>query len=228
MSNDALFRLPARSITAVLSELAALRNRARSGEPLDVPTVTLWLAAGQSVRGDVIALADANQADFTVLLKHPTALEATYIAGSAIQGVTVHLTVETTHLLSFGKFRSLTEPVPTRLDLERFLRSLTTQLNPTTPLTGPISWDEFPSTDAAMQQLGDVLNHLRSALLTIQADALGATALGEQVQRLDVRVHSQPGVILQAGILTVQVQILDHELVTLPQVELLRAIERLL
>jgi hypothetical protein len=229
MTTDALFRLPARSVVTVLGELAALRDRARSGEPLEVPTVTMLLAAGHQLTGEVIALTDPTPEDFTVLLKNAgNPLAVTYILGSAIQGVTVHLIPETVHLLSFGKFRSLTDKVPTRLELERYLRSLATQLSPTAPLAHSIAWDEFPSSDAALQQLGDVLQDLQATLLVIQADDLGSTALQEQVQQLEIRTHVRAGVLLQAGALTIQVQIVDHELVALSRSDLQRAIERLL
>jgi hypothetical protein len=229
MTTDALFRLPARSVVTVLGELATLRDRARSGEPLEVPTATVLLAAGHQLTGEVIALTDATAQDFTVLLRNAgNTLAVTYIPGSAIQGVTVHLTPDTLHLLSFGKFRSLADKVPTRLELERYLRSLTTQLSPTAPLAHSIAWDEFPPSDEALQQLGDVLQDLQSTLLAIQADDLGSTALQEQVQRLEIRVNVKTGVLLQAGALTIQVQIVDHELVALSRSELRRAIERLL
>jgi hypothetical protein len=233
MQADNLFRLPGRSPQEILTELVALRNRSRSGEPLTVPPVTLLLDAGHQLKGEVIAiteatLTNANTADFTLLLKNAiTDWEVTYIPGSAIRGVTVHLTPETAHQLAFGKFRALTEKVPTRLELERYLRTLATQLNPTTPLDTTIAWDEFPTADTAFQQLGDILQDLQATLLAIQSNDLGATAL-QTVRRLALRVDVKAGVRLQTGELIVHVKIVDHELVTLSRSELRLAIEQLL
>jgi hypothetical protein len=217
LASDPMFRLPAKPVSQLLVELAALQDRARSGDPIAPPEVTLRLDSGHCLTGSILRCSEAT--GLVLLLAAPR--DATYLPIGAIQAVTVHYSPETLHLLSDDQIRTGT--VPSRLDLERQVRALSTQLS---PITVTIAWDEMVTTDAAFQSLGPLIQHVQEILLDIQADSLGSAAL----RRLDqVAIRFGEGQIRLADrALTLGIAVVDQDLVVLPKAQLRQAIERLL
>jgi len=231
---SALFKLPATEITCLFAELQTLRTRVRAGETLQVPEITVLLDSGHTLRGEVIHyLADAIPEKGLLSLRtgdRPDSLDVTYLPLHAIQALTVHYTPETLHLLSFGKVKPLSLRVPSRLELERYLRSLSDQLSQqrSQPLQMTIAWDELSTTDETLQTLAELLANLQGILLAINADELGAVALRDHVERIEIRTAVTANVLFQNATLSILVASHEGDLSCAQKPELQRAIEKLL
>jgi hypothetical protein len=222
MTIDPFLRLPVKPVNVIISELAELQDRVRSGESIVIPDVTLLLNSGQSIVGTILRTASAGE--MLLLLQSKVApMDATYLPISAILGVTVHYRAENLHLLSSGKIKLVSGSIPSRLDLERKVRSLSNLLGSTIVT---VAWEEMPTTDAAFQSLALLITNLQEILLAIQADVLGNTAL-QQITRIEIRFGTA-NIILRGQVLEIGLAIEDQDLVVLPKTELRLAIERLL
>jgi hypothetical protein len=112
--------------------------------------------------------------------------------------------------------------VISRLDLERYARSLTDTLD---GIAIAIAWDEIPRSDAAFWSLNQMLQDLAAVAIGIRSDELGRTALQERVERIEVRVGTNPAVRLHDRILTIYARIEAQDLIHLDKRELQQAIE---
>ncbi len=230
----ALFKLPATEINRLLTELQALRVRMRAGEVLQVPEITVLLNSGHTLRGELISYGAESSPEHGLLSLRTgdrlDALDVTYLSLHAIQALTVHYTPDTLHLLSFGKVKPLSLRVPNRLELERQARSLGEQISQqrSQPLQMTIAWDELPTTEDALQTLAELITNLQSTLLDINADALGAAALREQVARIEVRTAPTARVLCQNATLSILVAIHEGDLRCVQKPDLRSAIEKLL
>jgi hypothetical protein len=222
MPSNPLLRLPAQPVHQLLAELAALMDRVRDGDPIAPPAVTLQLNSGHQLSGCILRVAAESASETLVLLQSQEApMDATYLPIGAIQAVTVHYSPENLHLT--GKVKPATALVPSRLDLERQVRALSSQLSPTIVT---VAWDEMVNTDAAFQSLGLLIKNLQDILLTIQADRLGSAAL-QPIERVEVRFGAGP--IRRADrVLEIGIAVANRDLVELSKGELQQAIERLL
>jgi hypothetical protein len=221
-------RLPVKTISKLIAELSALQDRVRSGERLELPTVTLWLNSGQSLCGMVLRTTTASppDCDATLLLQsRDVPMDMHYIAISAIQGVTVHYTDRSLSLLSDGKIRANAGRVPARLELERQARSISAQLD---GIELVILWDELPRSDLAFQSLDLLLQDLQVVLSAIRSDHLGITSLQAKVKGIMIGIDPIARVYLKEQILEIRVGVAENDLICQPKNELQRAIERLL
>jgi hypothetical protein len=229
MSIEPFLRLPAKPVNALIAEISALQDRVRwsstdhgsSGESIVIPDVTLLLDSGHSVVGSILRVLPASEAVGEALVLIRRQMDATYLPIGAIRAVTVHYSAENLHLLSGGKIKVASGAVPSRLDLERQVRSLSAQLN---PITVTVAWDEMVATDEAFQSLEPLIKSLAEILLEIQADDLGVAAL-QQVDRIAIRFGTAQ-IIRRDRVLEIGVAILDHDLVVLAKVDLRQAIDR--
>jgi hypothetical protein len=76
---DPSWRLPAMTITALVTELSGLQERFLAGEQLEIPIVTLLLDSGHSLSGMVIRVTQSShpasiEPDSTLLIQHPDKL----------------------------------------------------------------------------------------------------------------------------------------------------------
>jgi hypothetical protein len=221
-------RLPVKTISKLIAELSALQDRVRSGERLELPTVTLWLNSGQSLCGIVVRAVAAPPPDCeaTLLLQsRDVPMDMHYITIAAIQSVTVHYTDRSLSLLSDGKIRENAGRVPARLELERQARSISAQLD---GIEFVILWDELPRSDLAFQSLERLLQDLQTILSAIRSDHLGITSLQAKVTRIVIRIDPIARVCLKEQILEIRVGVAENDLICQPKHELQQAIERLL
>jgi hypothetical protein len=233
-ATEPLFRLPVKSIATILTELCELRSRVRSGETLEIPTITLYLESGQTLQGEVIGAEDLTAiAHSTLLIRNLNtnrSLDVTYVSVAGICGLTIHHTPESIHLLSFGKVKVWSGKTLSRLELERQVRSLSQRLEQDfqVAIACTIVWGEFPTTDEIFQNLAQLLTDLQSVLLEILHDDLGKSALLQQVQRLEVNIAATPQVqLIQQG-LQIQGKLDQGNLDFQPKPELRHAIMALL
>jgi hypothetical protein len=222
---DRLYRLPLATIVSLLATLQALRERIQAGERLILPEITLGLTSGHRCTGELIAFGhlDSSPDSRMVLLKPQSsgALDVMYLPLSAIETLTVHYVEDNLHLLSFGKLREVTGAVPSRLELERELRSISAQCQ----LSMTIAWEELPQTDEAFQGLAILLEQLRAILVMIQAEPLGAAAL-QELAGIDIRVDQKPAVVKRDRVLAILVAIAQGDIQFLEQRLLKSAIEQ--
>jgi hypothetical protein len=213
-----IFKLPAKRILGVLAELQSQRDR-----PLPLPEMTVLLTSGAQVRGELIQFVAEGPlpADHWLLLRNVTApLDVTYLSLSEIEALTLHLTEETLHLLSFGKLKPLAAKVPTRVELERLVRTLSAEFS----LSIAILWEDLPTSDLAFQNLGELLLDLQLILTTLLEDELGVAAVREQIRQVTIRSGLDADVSLEGGNLVLQ-GVGQEDFVCLDQRVLARAIE---
>jgi hypothetical protein len=179
--------------------------------------------------GSILRVSEVGSELLLLLQGQDAPMDATYLPIGAIQAVTVHYTPDNLHLT--GKVKPASAPVPSRLDLERQVRALSTQLSPTTVT---VAWDEMVSSDAAFQSLGALIQNLQEILLGIQADSLGAAAL-QQIERVEMRFGAGQirradslGPTVGQRVLEIGIAIADQDLVEISKSDLRQAIERLL
>ncbi len=223
MTTDPLLRLPAKPVNQLITEIAELQERVCAGEPIVVPEVTLRLDSGQTITGSILRVLPASAPTDETCVLMRCQMDATYLSIAAIRAVTVHYSAENLHLLSGGKIKQSAGAVPSRLDLERQVRSLSTQLS---PIAVTVAWDEMVTTDEAFQSLEPLIKHLTEILLAIQADSLGIAAL-QQVDRVEIRFGTAQ-IIRRDRVLEIGVAIVDRDLVVLAKADLRQAIERVL
>jgi hypothetical protein len=221
MTTDPFLRLPAKPVNALITEIGELQDRVRAGESIVVPDVTLLLDSSHRITGSILRVLPASEAAGEPLVLIRCEMDATYLPIAAIRAVTVHYSAENLHLLSDGKIKVASGAVPSRLDLERQVRSLSAQLN---PITVTVAWDEMVSTDEAFQSLEPLIKSLAEILLGIQADSLGVAAL-QQVDRIEIR-FGLAQIIRRDRVLEIGVGIEERDLVVLSKVDLRQAIER--
>jgi hypothetical protein len=218
---SAIFQLPAKRIAALLIELQALLDR----PGVVLPELTLLLTSGHQVRGELIEFLVEGPlpADRWLLLRNVSGpLDVTYLPLAAIEGLTLHLTDDNLHLLSFGKLKPQAK-VPSRLELERLTRTISTEFS----LSIAILWDELPSSDRAFQNLGELLQDLQLILMELLDDELGNAAVHDRVRQVAIRSGSAAAVRLEGGTLTLLGRG-DQEFTCLDRRGLTAAIEGLL
>jgi hypothetical protein len=232
---DPILRLPAKEIRTLVAELCVLQDRVRSGETLEVPSISLLLASGHSLMGTIVQVTKSGSVgvaspgenrDGTLLLQHQdNPLNVSYIPMDAICGITVYYSSQNLHLLSSGQVQPATSNIPTRLDLDRKAQYLSEKLAGTAI---SIVWDELPRSEEARQSLDVMLMDLEAAITSIRSDELGRTTLQQQVERIEIRSGPSAEVRLQTPVLTIYAAIQFQDLVCLARSELKQAIERVL
>jgi hypothetical protein len=224
MTIDPFLRLPVKPVNMIISELAELQDRVRSGESIVIPDVTLLLNSGRNTVGSILRIVTASEGEMLLLLRSKVApMDVTYLPISAILGVTVHYCAENLHLLSSGKIKLTSGSVPSRLNLERQVRSLSTQLSPTTVT---VAWDEMVTSNEAFHSLAPLITNLQEILLGLQAEPLGLAAL-LQIERIEIR-FGLANIIRRDRVIEIGIAIEDQDLLVLPKLELRQSIERLL
>jgi hypothetical protein len=196
---SAIFQLPAKRIASLLIELQALIDR----PGVSLPELTLLLVSGNQVRGALIEFLVEGPlpADRWLLLRNVSGpLDVTYVPLAAIEGLTLHLTDDNIHLLSFGKLKPQAAKVPSRLELERLTRTISTEFS----LSIAILWDELPSSDRAFQNLGELLQDLKLILMELLEDELGDAAVRDRIRQVAIRSGRSAAVSLEGGTLTLQ------------------------
>jgi hypothetical protein len=224
---DPSLRLPAMTITALVTELSGLQQRFLAGERIEIPSVTLLLDSGHSLSGMVVRVTRSSNSvpiepDAALLIQHQDKLTMSYVPIVAIRGITVQSSASNLHLLSAGKIKPSSGQVPSRLDLERYTRSLADTID---GMTITIAWDEIPRSDEAFEGLNSILKDLAAVTIDIRADELGRTAFQSRVERIEVRVGTNAAIRLHDRVLTIYAAIEAQDLIYLNKQQLQQAIE---
>jgi hypothetical protein len=202
----ALRQLPAKGVETVLEELGALRRREKAGEALRIPLVTLHLRTGRDLQGFVLDVVEHRPSSSRLVLLHQPGsdprrpeYDATYLAASSIEAVTVHDAV------SLSKAPADAPAPPSRLELKRQLAALQAELRERlgTPIEVDAQWDSAPDEGEGQRTLADLVSLAGDELRGLAKEALGRDALKANVQRIRLNVGKTPGVAVSNGTLAI-------------------------
>ena len=176
---QALCRLQAKSVEALIDQLLALRRARGASSPL----VTLHLASGRDLTGWVLDLQSGPSGP--ALLVHRrgddprfAGDDALYLPRAAIEAVTVH---EAGALaLSIEAERS----PPSRLELKRRAAELSAHVSQAVgePVVFEIAWDAVMESGPPLRSLEDLMVECAAALVAIGGDPLGKGAIRERLR----------------------------------------------
>jgi hypothetical protein len=161
---EALGRLTAQSIDAVVDELLALRRRGNAGEGVPTPMVTLHLRSGRDVVGYLLARSNAGAPGEAWLVHVPGAGrggdDVAYVPPSAVEALTVH------GARQLALAVAALAPVPTRLELSRRAAELGRSLSERAHhgVAVEVDWERLPSGDASLKTLATALERTGRAL----------------------------------------------------------------
>lgn len=157
----------ARQPVRLLQELVGLAARARAGEPLDAPRVTLHLVSGRDVRGRLLDLSDDAGVRVALIAQETNdrfSLDVTHVPVTHLEALTVHdaarLGQPTTEI-----------KVPGKLELRRMVAALNERLAVGFKLELEPELD-----DADLEPISSALSPLEQALRVILSAELGREA----------------------------------------------------
>jgi hypothetical protein len=220
--NSALFKLPAKSIREIFTELQKLRERSRTGDLVKVPKMTLLMTSGYSMDCELIQYIPETGDAIALLDNRSGSLDVSYLHVNAIQAMTIHYTPENIHLLSFGKLQPVSTKIPTRLELERRVRSLSEVRN--LPIT--VAWNELPTTDDGFQIVGILIDDLEAILKDLFTDEMGENSVRQNMDCIEIHVLSTATVGIFNRILNISVGFERGEFFGWERVLLRQEIER--
>jgi hypothetical protein len=180
---QALRELGVRSVPTVLADLEHLAERAKEGEPVPQPRVTLHLRSGRDVSG--IVLASGSDRRGAALLLHRTGdtgrrpgSDVLYVDPAMIEAVTVHESADVARQLA------ALEPPPSRLDLKRKAADTGSVLSK--ELGGPIvielAWNSLPESGEPLRGVAHLLAATAAALRQVAMDGFGRVELQRLVR----------------------------------------------
>jgi hypothetical protein len=208
---QALFKVPARRVCAILQELKVLHDRARLGEDVALPALTLHLKSGHCLTGWLLDLEEDRQEEmllFQVVTgeRNDRADDIAYLAITAIEILTVHNAADYAHHLSGGV---LSQPpgkkAPSRLELKRKAQewsdTVSRELGKT--ITYSILWETLKDDDIAALCLVDTMSESTGILMELMKDSFSKILLGKAVECLLFQCEDEPRAGLKEGILTI-------------------------
>lgn len=181
--NQALTRLPARSVRALLEEIYELRRQGLAERPenLDkVPLITLHLRSGKEFSGWLLSLGSAEDAkakNSVLLHRHDLNTrtlndsDVLYLDLDQIEAVTVHKAHRAAVRLAdeWKGAPPADVPTPSRVDAKRKAEELAAFVSKIGgfPITYEVNWDELPKTDGATFWLVEALVETTGVLSTM-------------------------------------------------------------
>ncbi len=192
----ALKAWPSRNLEQLIDDLAHLGRRWRSGEPVRVPRVSVWLRSGATAQGLVMDLHQDRSGTRTLILRsqtnEPTEVDVIHLPWSVIDGVTVH------DLAAFDKPPDALLTSTTKLQLERRLANVSEALAQKvgTPIELVIEATE------PLEPLDWLLTQIEEVLLELTSDRRFADAMRGRVRRIKLGLGVNSGLVFADGTLT--------------------------
>jgi hypothetical protein len=209
-----MWRLPARPYADLLTDLHGLAERVRHGETVDIPSLTLWLADGHKVHGQLVHF---SAKEGLILVKDPSTFDATYVALVQVRAVTVHYSEHNVEILAAA--------APNADELSRRLQALLERMS----VQGTLELRDFPENEAARRVLAQALKDLEAALRQMLSDPEQRESFTQAVKEIHVRPSPEgPDVERDSGVLTVLLGLDAGQLTALSPGRLKRALEKLL
>jgi hypothetical protein len=177
-------RLPAQRPRVLLEGLEQLAERARRGESVEVPHLTLFLLGGHAIAGRFIGYQHDHR-DGGVVALHATqtqfALDVVYVPLETISAVMVHHRESTIAGLSGGKVAPKPKEIPGKLVLDRLAAANAER-------TGPleIDWAGLGNTDESRAALALLFEVLPGVISELRGDPMGAEAWKAKIDRIAV------------------------------------------
>ncbi|MBL8918525.1 MAG: hypothetical protein JNJ54_06660 [Myxococcaceae bacterium] len=225
--------LPARSVEDVIAELAAAQVRAARGEPLSPPVVSVHLASGFQVTGEIIDILFDQRRGTTLLLhlvgtsRHDRSSDVIYVRADAVAALTVHSAAGHVALLSAGQVTAPAGPPPTKLEARRLLEKMRTQLQDRVghDVGFASAIDEVPAEHlGGLVELGNVVF---GALSTVMRDELGLEAVKTQLKQVSLQPGAAFTVGLSDGTLSAAAPLAEHPKRWIEQAEVVTRLEAL-
>jgi hypothetical protein len=175
---EALRRLTAQSIDAVVDELLALKRRADGGESVPAPLVTLHLHSGRDLVGHLLARSEPGAPDGAWLMHVPgpdrfAGDDVAYVPPSAVEAITVHGAGQLALAVA------ALAPPPSRLELSRRVAELGRSLSERAHhgVAVEVDWERLPAGDEALKTLAQALDRTARALAAVATEPVGREAL---------------------------------------------------
>lgn len=211
---ERMWRLPARPLADLLLDLHMLAERVRHGETVDVPSLTLWLADGHRVDGQLVHFAFREG---LILIKHAGALDATYVALVQVRAVTVHYSEDNLDALSLG--------APAVEELHRRLEATLDTMS----VHGDLSLEGFPPGEAARRVLAQGLKDLDAVLRQISSNPEQRESFTQAMREVQLRFSPDgPGAVRSGSVLLVEFGVDAGQVTALSAGRLKAAVEKLL
>lgn len=212
---ERMWRLPARPLADLLTDLHGLAERVRLGATVDIPAVTLMLADGHVVKGQLVQFA-AREGQ--ILVKDANTYEVTYVALVQVRAATVHYHEGNLDVLSVVG-------APQADELHRRMGSLLEMVS----LQGSLALDEFPTGEAARGVLAQALKDLDAVLRQMLSDPEQRESFTQAVKEIHVRTSDEgPGVWRDGHHLMVLLRVEGGQVQALSAGRLKAALEKLL
>jgi hypothetical protein len=181
----------ARDLETHLDQLAATARKWRDGAKVERTLVTFHLASGQRHTGYVLDRMRTALAVQSVPQRGSGDLDVTIIPIAHVEALTLHAAQ------ALVEAAPVPESATSMLDLRRRMKQLADAL--AARLGHGVAIEHG---SGEVDQLGPLFEQLRLALDRVCADDLGRAALGERVQRIELRIGN-PGVSLANGTIVV-------------------------
>ena len=209
-----MWRLPARPLADLLADLHMLAERVRHGETVDIPSLTLWLADGHRVDGQLVHFASREG---LILIKAASTFDATYVALVQIRAVTVHYSESNLDALSLG--------APAVDELHRRLEATLDMMG----VQGELTMEGLPEVEAARRVLAQGLKDLDAVLRQIVANPEQRESFTQAFREVQVRFSPDgPAAVRSGPVLLVEFGVDAGQVTALSAGRLKAAVEKLL
>jgi hypothetical protein len=193
----ALKAWPSRNLEQLIDDLAHLGRRWKSGEPVRVPRVTLWLRSGATAQGLVMDLHQDRSGTRTVIVRsqtnEPTEVDVVHLPWAVIDAITVH------DLAAFDKPPDALLTSTTKLQLERHLANVSEAL--AQKVGTPI--ELVAQAADQLEPLEWLLTQVEEVLLELTTDQRFADGMRGRVRRITLALGVNSGLAFADGALTI-------------------------
>lgn len=228
--HEALLQLSAKSVASVLQDLVDLRRRARKGEKVTVPLVTLHLKSGRDLTGWIVdAGEDSRHGENLVFhipgrdFRNPDD-DACYLPPATIEAITVHGAGG--HALALEQGR----PAPSQIELNRRAEEMGRLVSTAcgTDVHFAVDWDATPDHGEPLKAMEDIMRMVAGVLTDICAEPLGRQAVLSKVRAVRLGQGPTARVALDGETLAIVVPVGTTGEGRLSALDLRRAVESVL
>jgi len=209
---EMLMMLPAKQIRMILDVIAGLQARAKAGERVTVPLVTVTMKSGNEFSGLLLDIKEDRQKSMALFQIYtgerldPT-YKVIYVETERIESLTVHSAPDFAYALSMGEADlSAYEPPPTRLSLQRKAHDCVKSFGISSGINVnfSIAWDTIPDKEETMRKLSFVIEELCGAFLEITKDSFAKELLSNHLKNIILTSGSPPDAVMESDTLTVK------------------------
>ncbi|MEW5850108.1 MAG: DUF4908 domain-containing protein [Myxococcota bacterium] len=228
--HEALLQLVAKSVDTVLQDLVDLRRRARKGEKVTVPLVTLHLRGGRDLTGWIVDAGEDPRHGAALVFHIPGRDfrnpddDACYLPPAAVEAITVHGAGG--HALALEQGR----PAPSQLELDQRANELSRRVSRAAgrDVVFSVDWDATPDHGEPVKVMEDIMRMTAAVLEDLSAEPVGRQAVAAKVRAVRFGQGPNARVALDGETLMVIVPVNSTGEGRLSNLDLRRAVESLL